>query len=197
MEHFCGQGFLTTDGSVWHQSRKMLKPTFAKANISELNYLSQETSAFQASLMGTGVRLMLGPLKSLVKFKDARQCAHAYIDFYVEKALEEGKLSASKETSSTSPLRCSLIHGLASQTDDIEYVRSQILQAMMASQETTAILIANTVFLLARHERHWQELRKTVLESGEDLFTYDRLHDFDYLQDIIKECKRKILHQEK
>lgn len=131
---------------------------------------------------------MLGPLKSLVKFKDARQRAHAYIDFYVTKALEEDKLPASEESSSGS-VRRSLIHGLASQTDDIDYVRSQILQAMMASQETTAVLIANTIFLLARHERHWREIRKTVLESGEDIFTYDRLHDFDYLQDIIKECK--------
>jgi hypothetical protein len=45
MEHLCGQGFLTTDGLVWHESRKMLKPTFAISNISELSYLSQETTA--------------------------------------------------------------------------------------------------------------------------------------------------------
>jgi cytochrome P450 len=146
--------------------------------------------------MGTGMRLMLGPLKSLVKFKDARQRAHAYIDFHVRKALEEDKPSALEGSSSSSPLRQSLVHGLALQTDNIEYVRSQILQAMMASQETTAILIANTIFLLARHESHWQELRRMVLESGEGLFTYDRLHDFNYLQDILKECKYRNLPQE-
>lgn len=140
--------------------------------------------------MGTGMRLMLGPLKFLVQFNDTRQRAHTYIDFYVREALKEDELSASDESSGQT--RRSLVHGLASQTDNIEYVRSQILQAMMASQETTAILIANTIFLLSRHERHWQELRKMVLESGEDLFTYDRLHGFNYLQDIIKECKYEV-----
>lgn len=50
MEHFCGQGFLTADGLVWHQSRKMLKPTFSKANISDLSFLDKETTAMVSKI---------------------------------------------------------------------------------------------------------------------------------------------------
>jgi cytochrome P450 len=46
-----------------------------------------------------------------------------------------------------------MIQGLIEQTDDIEYIRSQILQGMMASQETIAVLISNARFLLARHPK--------------------------------------------
>jgi cytochrome P450 len=53
-----------------------------------------------------------------------------------------------------------MIHGLAGQTDNIVDIRSRILQGMMASQETTAVLIANTILLLSRHLETCEELRK-------------------------------------
>ncbi|KAF2114403.1 cytochrome P450 [Lophiotrema nucula] len=60
----------------------------------------------------------------------------------------------------------------------------------MASQETTAALIANTISSLARHPQYWERLRKTVLERGENLFTFDNLSKFEFVQDIIKESLR-------
>jgi cytochrome P450 len=42
MEYFCGVGFLTTDGSIWQHSRKLLKPSFSKSNILDLSFLSRE-----------------------------------------------------------------------------------------------------------------------------------------------------------
>lgn len=50
MEYFCGQGFLTTDGSSWSRSRKMLKPTFAKSNISELSFLNREVETLISNI---------------------------------------------------------------------------------------------------------------------------------------------------
>lgn len=45
MEHFCGRGFLTADGALWNRSRKMLKPTFAKANIADFSIIQRETQS--------------------------------------------------------------------------------------------------------------------------------------------------------
>lgn len=72
-------------------------------------------------------------------------------------------------------------------------MRSQVLQGMMAAQETTAVLISNTMFLLARHTEYWGQLRKEVLERGESLFALDNLSNFEFLQRIITECKLKVV----
>jgi cytochrome P450 len=50
MELFCGHGLLTTDGALWSKSRKMLKPTFDRANISDLGFLDRETDALFAKI---------------------------------------------------------------------------------------------------------------------------------------------------
>lgn len=134
------------------------------------------------------MRIVLGPLRFLVKFKAARERAHAYLDYYVQQALSENSSSPTTARRSA-PEKGSLVKGLAAQTDDTVYMRNQILQGMMASQETTAVLIANCIFLLARHKDHWEQLRATVLQRGEDLFTFDYLGSFALVQNIIAECK--------
>jgi cytochrome P450 len=140
--------------------------------------------AFHASIQGTGLRLMLGRLRFLSKFSSARRRTHDYLDFYIQKALQE----VSTSPKGMAPAQGSLAKGLASQTDDIVYVRSQILQGMLASQETTAVLVSNTMFLLSRNPKHWAQLRKIVLERGDALFTFDNLSHLNVVQQIIAEC---------
>ncbi|KAF2244974.1 cytochrome P450, partial [Trematosphaeria pertusa] len=81
----------------------------------------------------------------------------------------------------------SMLQGLATQMYDVHYIRSQILQGMMAFQETTAVLIANTMFLLSRHPRYWSRLRHEVRQRGEELLTFENLNNFKPLQNILSE----------
>lgn len=83
----------------------------------------------------------------------------------------------------------SMLQGLATQMYDVHYIRSQILQGMMAFQETTAVLIANTMFLLSRHPRYWSRLRHEVRQRGEELLTFENLNNFKPLQNILSECE--------
>lgn len=62
MEYFCGKGFLTTDGPSWMQARKLLKPSFAKPNISRLEFLSRETDKLLENIPGNGSTVDLQPL---------------------------------------------------------------------------------------------------------------------------------------
>ena len=62
MEYFCGQGFLTTDGSIWQHSRKMLKPSFSKTNISDLSFLAHEVEKLITKIPGDGSTVDLQPL---------------------------------------------------------------------------------------------------------------------------------------
>lgn len=65
MDHLCGHGFLTSDGPVWNTSRKMLKPTFARSNITELEFLHRETDSLIAKI-SSGVTIDLQELFFLV-----------------------------------------------------------------------------------------------------------------------------------
>ncbi len=80
---------------------------------------------------------------------------HKFTDYYVDRALEDKKDKVSpamnldgKRTSSHH--HQSLLNGLAEHTSDRIEIRNQIIQGMMAAQDTTAVLISNTFFLLSR-----------------------------------------------
>ena len=260
MEYFCGQGFLTTDGPVWLQARKRLKPSFAKQNISQLDFLGQETrkllakiptdgttidlqpalfvtvrcitcdllilsatkksqflhsslhfllgidpserdqapytaeqfvDSFHVAIYGTGLRIMLGRFKGLapkVAYVEACKRAHDYIEHYIKRALEDPALE-NDSPSMHEPLseQSSMVKGLATQTNDMNFIRNQILQGMLAAQETISVLVSNTLFLLARHPEEWEQLRTEILKYSEDLFEFHSLSSFKPLQQILNE----------
>lgn len=270
MEYFCGQGFLTTDGLVWLHARKMLKPSFAKQSISQLDFLGQETRkllnkiptdgttidlqhplfitvrriaydilllsvakkrqflhsslhfllgidpserdqapytaeefihSFHAAIFGTGLRIMLGRFRGLApKAAYAETCrrAHEYIEYYIKRALEES-IPGQESPSTHEPLRRqrSMVEELATQTNDMNFIRSQILQGMLAAQETISVLVSNTLFLLTRHPDEWAQLRMEVLDYGEALFEFHNLSSFKPLQHILNEgiltCPQSVL----
>jgi len=247
MEYFCGRGFLTTDGTMWQHSRKLLKPTFSRANLLDLTPLvaevdqflqdvpgdgstidlqpmlfkiflntslrfllggnptngmeeapiSSETfiNAFHDALFGTGLRVMLGRagfLAPKAQYLNGCKVAHEFLDFYVNQALVE-KLPSSSQSELPEPGKIgqrSMIQGLAAQTDDRHYIRSQILQGMMAAQETTSALLGNTLFLLSRHPSNWQQIRSEALQKGQSLLTFDALSASKPIQNVLLESLR-------
>jgi cytochrome P450 len=86
----------------------------------------------------------------------------------------------SKTTSDT------LLYNMAEKTGDRIFLRNQVLQAVMDSQDTTSNLIGNVFFLLARHPDIWQKVRKEVLLVDGDL-DFNRLMGMTCLQKVITE----------
>lgn len=80
MEYFCGKGFLTTDDPTWLQARKMLKPSFAKQNISQLDFLSRETHKLLQKLPTDGTTVDLQPLLFITVRSTRTYCTPALID---------------------------------------------------------------------------------------------------------------------
>jgi hypothetical protein len=75
---------------------------------------------------------MLGRFRGLApktQYLNACQRAHEYLEYYIKRALSE--------TVSLQSEQHSMIQGLAAQTDSIVYIRSQVLQGMMASQDNS------------------------------------------------------------
>lgn len=134
---------------------------------------------------------MLGRFKGLApKAVYVNVCgrAHEYIEYYIKQALEDPPLqNILAETHETRHKQRSMVQGLAMQTDDMEFIRSQVLQGMLAAQETIAVLVSNTMFLMARYPSEWDQLRTEVLSHGEVLFDFYRLSTFKTLQNILNE----------
>ncbi|KAH3913400.1 hypothetical protein HBI56_083990 [Parastagonospora nodorum] len=242
MEYFCGRGFLTTDGDIWQPSRKLLKPTFAKNNLQDLSYLSQQVDdmfgqlledgttvdlqpLFYTMFLNTSIKFLLGvdPTKSLKdaphtseefihSFHDAlsltmfrlllgrlwsllpqkryfRVCktAHDYLDYSIDQALSASAEMQPKSYREGPP---SLLTGLSTQTDDRLFIRSQILQGMMASQETTSALLGNSCFLLSRHPKYWEQIRIALKSYEVSDFSFDVLLNLTVVQNILMESLR-------
>jgi cytochrome P450 len=260
MEYFCGRGFLTTDGDLWQHSRKLLKPGFAKHNLVNLDFLSQQVDdllatlpvqgktvdlqpmfytlvihtrsstgiaalilfvqflntsvhfllginpnedykgaphtsaefieAFHDALFYTMFRAILGRAWFIVpkrKYLDACRTAHEYLDYYIDQALNH---QSSSRISTPHAKTRSLLGNLSDQTSDLKFIRHQILQGMMASQETTSALLGNACLLLSRHPKYWGQIRLEALKAGAAVYDFDTLLSLVSVHNVLLETLR-------
>ncbi|KAL6713787.1 hypothetical protein ACLMJK_008279 [Lecanora helva] len=69
-------------------------------------------------------------------------------------------------------------------------VQNQLLNAFLAAHDTTATLMTNTVFNLARNPRVYQKLREEVLHLDMQQVNFDELKGLPYLKNVINEALR-------
>jgi len=146
-------------------------------------------------------QIQMGPLRGFSVNRQAdgaRQRAWAYIDRFVEDALEmrrSGKLAALDDGGEIgdggdgATVKYNFLRELARDTDDRDMLRDQILNVLLASRDTTAGLLSNLFFMLARHPEAYAKLRAEV----EDMFhgelpTEEELKNMPYLRHCINEC---------
>lgn len=137
-------------------------------------------SSFHVAMKYTLFRILLHRVWFLVpqrRYLRACRVAHQYLDYYIDRALNtKQKGTASTDGPLTNAKSMSLLAGLSLAKEDRGVIRNQILQGMMASQETTSALLGNACFLLARHPKYWQQLR--LASQGVE-------HDFDSLLNLV------------
>lgn len=70
LDPFCGSGFITTDGPVWEHSRALLKPSFNRANMTDLAALEKYLRMVIDRIPRDGSTVDLQPLLfSLVSYR--------------------------------------------------------------------------------------------------------------------------------
>jgi cytochrome P450 len=139
-------------------------------------------------------RIALGRAWALVpqkKYIKACRVSHEYLNYYIDRALDRSLEGGAAENSGykvgTQP---SLLAGLSSHTSDREFIRHQILQGMMASQETTSALLGNACFLLSRNPTYWKQLRLSVSNIELSDLDFDTLLNHRLIQTILFETLR-------
>ncbi|KAL9619343.1 MAG: hypothetical protein Q9160_006023 [Pyrenula sp. 1 TL-2023] len=142
--------------------------------------------AFQLSLRGCGIRMFLGPFRSLVP-KSATvehwKIVHKFVDFFVGKALQHTEEKVPQE-------HRSLLNGLIGQTNDKIELRNQTIQGLMAAQDTTALLVGNTMLLLSRNPNIWTRLRAEVASAGPTPLTLEDTKKYKLLRNVLHESLR-------
>lgn len=151
---------------------------------------SQEAIAesFRSGRLG---RLLLMRSK---EFKGDVAFAHKFVDRYVRQGLEYRKTfdleKADKEGRADG--RYVFLNELVKHTADPVQIRSELLNVLLAGRDTTASLLSNVWFILARRPDIWAKLRVEVDALQGERPTFQQIKDMKYLKWVLNECKQAL-----
>ena len=133
-------------------------------------------------------QMQLGPLHYFRfnrKARRAKQRMFQYIDHLIKENLKHGQGPSPEDT---------LLHTLMASTEDQKALTAQVLHILLASRDTTASLLSNLFFMLAKNPVVYHRLRQEVLSvAGNDTPTPAQLRAMTYLKWCVNECKFLLL----
>ncbi|KAL6877358.1 cytochrome P450 [Trichoderma longibrachiatum] len=135
-------------------------------------------------------KMQLGPLQMFsVNFAAmrARSRVFRYIDDFISASLGYER----REEDGSMKTGCNVLQGLAAVTTDRKQLRDQILHILVASRDTTACLLSNLFFVLARKPHIYEKLRREVISiAGVEPVTSTQLNNMEYLKWCVQESLR-------
>ncbi|KAF7596528.1 hypothetical protein BBP40_001401 [Aspergillus hancockii] len=151
-------------------------------------------SAFNYAQDAIAKNTRLGPLRVLFRDRKAERCnrvCHELVEQFVEKALkyranyDEEKAAVDHEGDKKG--RYLFLQGLAQQTGDRTRIRDELMNVLLAGRDTTASLLSNMFFMLAKNPRAWENLREEVASLEGRAPTYAQLRNLTYLKYCMNE----------
>ncbi|KAL8925403.1 MAG: hypothetical protein Q9208_003495 [Pyrenodesmia sp. 3 TL-2023] len=242
-----GKGIFTTDGAAWQHSRDLLRPCFARSQISDLGALDKHIDHLVQSIPRDGSTVDLQELffrftidsateflygestnclapgaspEIASRFADAfnrSQAAaahanrsipilaklipnpqvkrdieyvHSFTDHYVRLGLQWLKQQDLGRSSAKHSDRYIFLHELVRATQDPVRIRSEILNILIAGRDSTASLLGNVFFVLARRPDVWAKLRKDVDELNGEPPSFEQINNLTYLRYVLNETLR-------
>ena len=134
---------------------------------------------------------MFGLMHSKKQFNQDVKTCHDFVDDFVRKGMEYRKtLDLSKGPPDVKPgERYVFMKELAKRTGNPIQIRSEMMNILLAGRDTTASLLTNIWFILARRPDVWAKLKAEVDEFGGEAPTWQQLKDMKYLKMVINESK--------
>ena len=209
-----GKAVQASNGEVWAHGRAILRPAFNKANLSNMSLFEEHFQNLRKKIPDDGQTVDLHPLLHsltmdvatdvlfgestyLLKSEENIEIERAYdavnrgvierAEKYIEKALAVKESSADGEDGQKS---YEFIRELAKETDDITFIRDQILGALSAGRNTTASLMSFLFYLLARNPDKQEILRREITTLNGFPPTYEELKNLVYLRRVIDESMK-------
>lgn len=153
-------------------------------------------SAFNYAQHAIATHARMGPLRNFYrdhKAKDANRICHELVEEFVGKALRyrEGfdEKDVSDRNGKDDKPKYLFLQGLAQQTGDWRRIRDELMNVLLAGRDTTASLLSNMFFMLAKNPEIWAKLRAEIATLEGHAPKYEQLRSFTYLKYCINECK--------
>lgn len=161
-----------------------------KKTQSELGFAEAFHYAQKAVLM----RGMLGPFNMFYRDRKADECNRICRDFaqhFVQEAFHavQVKKEDMETEAETKRQKHIFSHELASRTSDKQRVLDELMNVLLAGRDTTASLLSNLFFMLAKNPAIWDKLRREVAGLQGRPPTYEELCNLKYVQCCMNECK--------
>ncbi|KAL4904220.1 hypothetical protein BDW74DRAFT_33005 [Aspergillus multicolor] len=150
--------------------------------------------AFNYSLDNISKNGRYGPLMFLnhdPKAVESHRICHETMDQFVDKAIKLRENAGNeKVVDEAAERRYMFLYGLAQQTGDRRRIRDELLNILLAGRDTTASLLSNMFFLLAKHPKIWAKLQEEVATLEGRAPTYEQLRNMKYLKYCLNETLR-------
>ena len=156
--------------------------------------------AFDYAQRNIIVRMMLGRWKTFhrdVKANRSNQICRDFAKRFVDEAIatvgsdraargDKEKINDEEEAEN----KYVFSHALAWRTSDKQRILDELMNVLLAGRDTTASLLSNMFFALAKHPDKWQKLREEVAVLEGRPPTYEELRNLRYVQNCMHEGKR-------
>lgn len=155
------------------------------------------TEACRIGQLGAEFRFRLGIFANMVpqsKFYRAVGKVHKYMEAHVDKAIRRHHAESQDTTSEkTDNPKHIFLNELVKLTDDRLVLRDQLLGIFLAGRDTTAALLTNLFFALARNPKAWQRLHTEIKSLNGKKPTMDGLKGLEYLSSCLNESKYTVV----
>lgn len=149
---------------------------------------SEVAIAFNYAMEAITMRSRLGYLRVLYFDRKATQSfkiCHRFAESLIDHAMQRRDANSD---AGKNQQRYRVIDELVRQTDDRRQIRDELINSLIAGRDTTAGLLSNLFFLLAKHQEVWTKLRDEVNNTlRQRLPTYEDLRQMKYLQHCLNE----------
>ncbi|OAL00797.1 cytochrome P450 [Phaeosphaeriaceae sp. SRC1lsM3a] len=151
------------------------------------------SKAFNFAQEDITMRLRLGVFdrfRNNTKGEEAIQICHRYIERFVDDALEFRKQLDKEKLSGAKDEKYYFIQEVAKQTTDKKRIRDELINILLAGRDTTASLLSNMFFQLAKKPEIYAKLREEIASLGGRTPSYEELRNFKYLKWCLNESLR-------
>ncbi|TLD37325.1 cytochrome P450 [Venturia nashicola] len=153
---------------------------------------AQFAQAFNDAQDACAMRFRLGGLRWIhrdSKGKEAIRICHEFVGHFVDEAVRYREHDVEKKGAVDK--RYVFLHELARDTKDKTRLRDELLNVLLAGRDTTASLLSNLFFMLAKRPDIFRKLRNEVEETlGGELPTYEQIKSMKYLKYCLNESLR-------
>ncbi|KAL8780980.1 MAG: hypothetical protein Q9213_006209 [Squamulea squamosa] len=152
--------------------------------------------SFEVSSVALARAVRLGPVAKIFTSREVAR-AQKHVHAFVERLIDENLEARDKHTEaepkgandSSSNRRYVFLHELVKVTSDRQIIRDEVVSALFGGRDTTASLLSNLFFCLARDSKVWKKLRDEVRQLPPD-YDQEELARLQYTKMCINESLR-------